>query len=359
MRDEINAYLNNLIRVDLRGVGSVLITGVTGQDGIETARLIKEYSSSIRVIGVNRRHTRELSPHISDAINTYVDELIPGDVTDATFIDEVIKHFRPDLVFHYAAQSFVAYSFQNPLSTYETNVIGTINVLNAVKNHDSSASVYFAGTSEMWGRPEATPQNESTPFNPRSPYAVSKVAGFYSARLYREVHKLRVAAGVTGNHEGEYRGFEFVTQKVATWAAWLSLGQYRDLEIGNLEARKDWGWAREYVMAFLLMMLRDPGEYVIGTGEQHTVRELIESALSSIGFSITWSNDGGVVMDGSTMVASVRIDPRLFRPLEADNYLIDSSKIRERLGWKASMRFPELVRFMVNKAVDRIKTYGY
>ena len=345
---------------ELGDVDTILITGISGQDGVELARYVKTRAPNVRVVGIDRRRSRELAPHVADALKRYVDEVEHGDVTDASFVERVVRTHKPDHLYHLAAQSFVAYSFENPNATYETNIMGTLNVLNAVRDVSPDTHVYFAGSSEMWGRPATTPQNEDTPFLPRSPYAVSKVAGFYTARLYREAYGLNVASGITGNHEGQYRGFEFVTQKVATWAAKLSLGDYTDIELGNLDAKKDWGWAGEYVRAFALMLTRDPkSEYAIGTGEQHTVRDLVESAVGASGLKVRWGDSGGKVVDGGTGVALIRINPKFIRPLEADNYLIDHSKITKKLGWSPTVGFQQLVKLMVYWARDRIKTFGY
>jgi GDPmannose 4,6-dehydratase len=347
---------------DLGNVDTILITGISGQDGVELARYVKVTAPNVRVVGIDRRRSRELVPHVADAIHRYVDEIEHGDVTDAYFVERVVHRHRPDHLYHLAAQSFVAYSFENPNATYETNIMGTLNVLNAVRDTSRDTRVYFAGSSEMWGQPATTPQNEDTPFLPRSPYAVSKVAGFYTARLYREAYDMYVASGITGNHEGQYRGFEFVTQKVATWAARISMGDYHDLEMGNIDARKDWGWAGDYVRAFVAMLTRDPkSEYAIGTGEQHTVRDLIAEAVSSASanMKVRWGDAGGKVMDGETRVALIRINPKLVRPLEADNYMIDHSRITGKLGWTPTVGFQQLVRLMVLWARERIKTFGY
>jgi len=341
-------------------VDVVLITGIAGQDGIEMSRFLKTLNPNVRIIGVDRRHAREYLPHIAAALERYVDEIVRADVTDYHAMLDIIRRYRPDHVYHFAAQSFVAYSFENPSATYENNIMGTLSVLSAVADAHPTARVYFAGSSEMWGRPATTPQNEDTPFNPRSPYAVSKVAGFYTARYFREAHGMFVASGITSNHEGEFRGHEFVTQKIATWAAKLKLGRYEDIRLGNLDARKDWGWAGDFVDAFHRMLMAErPREYAIGTGVQHTVRDFVEAALAAAGFRARWGDEGGSAWDGETRVALIRIDPKLIRPLESDNYQVDASRIRRELGWEPKVTFEGLAHLMVYAAERRIQMYGY
>jgi len=338
----------------------VLITGIAGQDGIEMSRFLRSVNPNVKIIGIDRRHTREYLPHIAEALRKYVDDIIYADVMDYHAMLDIIGRIRPDHVYHFAAQSFVAYRFMNPAATYENNIMGTLSVLSAVADVHPTARVYFAGSSEMWGRPSTTPQDEDTPFNPRSPYAVSKVAGFYTARYFREAYGTFVASGITSNHEGEYRGHEFVTQKIATWAAKLKMGRYEDIELGNLDARKDWGWAGDFVGAFYSMLMAErPREYAIGTGVQHTVRDFVEEALAAAGFRARWGDQGGSAWDGDTRVALVHINPKFIRPLESDNYRVNASRIKQELGWEPRVAFEGLVHLMVYAAERRIRIYGY
>jgi GDPmannose 4,6-dehydratase len=327
-----------------------LITGITGQDGLFLSRLLLEKGYEIH--GVVRRNSsmsvgnlRFLKKEEFDAIKIHY-----GDLSDADFFANLLKVEGPDELYHLAAQSFVGYSFQNPSSTYDVNISGTLNVLNAIKNFSPDTRMYFAASSEMYGQPDETPQNEDTPFRPRSPYAISKLAGYWTCRNYRDAYNLFISNGILFNHESEFRGPEFVTRKISLGIARIKKGDKRPIELGNLEARKDWGYAKDYAEAMWMILNYKYGDdFVIGTGIIKTVKEFVEAAFDTVGISLTWRGGGlneiGLSEKDEVLV---RVDKSLYRPLEADNFQADFSKARQKLGWKPTVSFRELVRIMVN-----------
>ena len=272
-----------------------------------------------------------------------------GDLTDSNFLTNLLHELKPDELYHLAAQSFVGYSFQNPASTYDVNIGGTLNVVNAVKESSPDTRLYFAATSELYGQPKLTPQNELTPFEPRSPYAVSKLAGFWTIKTYRDAYNLYMCNGILFNHESEMRGPEFVTRKISKAVARISSGSMEPIELGNLGARKDWGYAEDYVYGMWLMLNHKyADDFVLGTGELHTVREFAEEAFHLAGIEIRWKGSGinevGLSQEDEVLV---RVNKKFFRPLESDNYLADYSKAKSELNWEPKTRFKELVKKMV------------
>ncbi len=268
---------------------------------------------------------------------------------DGYFLSNLLEREKPEELYHLAAQSFVGYSFQNALSTYDANIGGTLNVCNAIKDSSPDTRMYFAATSELFGQPKETPQNEMTPFFPRSPYAASKLAGIWTVRTHREAYKLYMANGILFNHESEVRGPEFVTRKISMAVAKIAHGSKDPVILGNLSAVKDWGYAKDYVDGMWKMLQQDyPDDFVLGTDESHTVREFAEAAFRTIGKSITWKGSGvnevGLSEDGETLV---KVSREFFRPLESDNYRGDYSKAKKELGWEPRTKFSDLVKIMV------------
>ncbi len=332
-----------------------LITGITGQDGYFLAKLL--LSKNYEVYGIARRKsnmslgTLDCDETLKRSVN-----ILWGDVLDNPFIESTIKQVKPDEVYHLAAQSFVGYSFENPEVTYDVNIKGTLHVLNSIKDYSKSTRLYNATTSEMFGKPQVTPQNEKTPFFPRSPYAISKLAAYWTVADYREAYGMFAVNGILFNHESEVRGPEFVTKKISLGVAKIYHGSHDPIVLGNLDAKKDWGYARDYVEAMWMMLQQDkPDDYVIGTGEQHTVREFVEEAFKVIGMTIRWKGEGvnevGVSEDGRVLV---KVDLRLFRPLESDNYMADYTKARIKLGWEPAVKFKELVKIMVEHDIKNL-----
>lgn len=332
-----------------------IITGISGQDGYFLSKLL--HKKGYEIHGIVRRNSSMSLGNVSLLPQDVRESIIIhyGDLTDASFFAKLLQDEKPDELYHLAAQSFVGYSFQNPSSTYDVNISGTLNVINAIKGYSPDTKMYFAGTSEMYGQPETVPQNEETPFKPRSPYAISKLAGYWTAKTYREAYGLFIANGIFFNHESEVRGPEFVTRKISIAIADIAKGSGRTLELGNLDARKDWGYAGDYVEAMWKMLNnRKPDDFVIGTGESHTVREFAEEAFRIAGIRINWEGRGekevGKTDSGKVIL---KVDKPLFRPLESENFLADYSKAKKILGWKPTVGFKELVRIMVEKDLRR------
>ncbi len=308
---------------------TALITGITGQDGSYLAEYLLELGYT--VVGVTRRtstFTGGRIEHLRDHI-----EVASADLLDQTSLLAVVERFKPDEVYNLAAQSFVPTSFEQPVLTGEFTALGVTRLLEAVRRAQPGARFYQASTSEMFGKVQTIPQNESTPFHPRSPYGVSKLYGHWIAVNYRESYGLHISSGILFNHESPRRGLEFVTRKISHGVARIKLGLDRHLRLGNLEARRDWGFAGDYVRAMQLMLQQpEPGDYVVATGETHSVREFCEAAFSAVG--LAWEDH-------------VVVDEAFYRPAEVDLLVGDASLARARLGWSPSVSFQELVGMMV------------
>ena len=310
-----------------------LITGITGQDGSYLAELLVE--KGYQVHGIVRRVAIEDPEHRLTRLETIRSQikLHAASLESYASIHQVVANVEPDECYHLAAQSFVSYSFDDEFSTLNANINGTHFMLAAVKSLAPRCRFYFAGSSEMFGKAEEVPQNERTRFHPRSSYGISKVAGFELTRNYREAYGLHASSGILFNHESPRRGFEFVTRKITSGVARIVAGRSRELRLGNLEAKRDWGDAREYVEAMWRMLQQDsPDDYVIATGETHTVREFAEVAFTHAG------------LDYRDYVVP---DPELFRPAEVNLLQGDATKAQKHLGWTPRVTFEALVREMV------------
>ena len=311
-----------------------LITGITGQDGSYLAELL--LARGYEVHGIVRRVALE-DPE--NRLNRLAGILGPlklhaGSLESYASLHQVVERVLPNECYHLAAQSFVSYSFDDEFSTLQANINGTHYLLAALKNLAPGCRMYFAGSSEMFGKAEEVPQTERTRFHPRSTYGISKVAGFELTRNYREAYQMHASSGILFNHESPRRGFEFVTRKITAGVARIVAGKARELRLGNLDAKRDWGHAREYVEAMWLMLQQPvPDDYVVATGETHSVREFVEMAF------------GFVELDYRRYVVS---DPELYRPSEVNLLQGDASKAQRVLGWKHTTRFEELVREMVS-----------
>lgn len=311
-----------------------LITGITGQDGSYLAELL--LSKGYEVHGIVRRLALEDPEHRLWRIRHLLDKvrLHAGSLESYASIFKIVDKIRPDECYHLAAQSFVSYSFEDEFSTINTNINGTHFILSAIKENIPECRFYFAASSEMFGKVNETPQTENTPFHPRSPYGISKVAGFDLTRNYREGYSLFACNGILFNHESPRRGFEFVTRKITSGVAKIKKGLENELRLGNLEAQRDWGFAGDYVEAMWLMLQQDePDDYVIATNETHSVREFAESAFRNAG--LDWEE-------------YVVVDKKFFRPAEVHILRGDYSKGKEKLGWEPKVRFEELVKMMVD-----------
>jgi GDPmannose 4,6-dehydratase len=317
-----------------------LITGITGQDGSYLAEhllsLGYEVHGLVRRVALEdpeRRFTR--IAHLLDRV-----QLHAASLESYPSIFNLISRHEFDECYHLAAQSFVAESFADGFSTMNTNINGTHYMLAALRDLRPACRFYFAGSSEMFGKARETPQSETTPFHPRSPYGISKVAGFDLTRNYREAYGMFCASGILFNHEGPRRGFEFVTRKITSTVARIQHGQASELRLGNLDARRDWGHAEDYVRAMHLMLqLEQPDDFVIASGESHTVREFCELAFGEVGLNYR---------------DYVVVDERFYRPAEVESLIGDSSKARRVLNWQPCYTFPELVRVMVRNDLESI-----
>ena len=311
-----------------------LITGITGQDGSYLAELLLD--RGYEVIGMVRRSSTvnyERIAHIQDRIT-----FVPGDLLDQVSMINMLREHRPSEVYNLAAQSFVQTSFGQPVLTGEITALGVTRVLDAIRIVDPDIRFYQASSSEMFGKVQAVPQAEDTPFYPRSPYGVAKLYGHWITVNYRESYDLHASSGIIFNHEGPRRGLEFVTRKISHAVARIKLGQAKQLHLGNLEGQRDWGFAGDYVEAMWRMLQQDrPGDYVVATGETHSVREFCEVAFSHLG--LDWEDH-------------VTTDEKFFRPAEVDLLVGDPSKARKELGWEPTVRFDGLVRMMVDADLD-------
>ncbi|MDP8230745.1 MAG: GDP-mannose 4,6-dehydratase [Candidatus Gorgyraea atricola] len=319
-----------------------LITGITGQDGVYLSRLLLE--KGYEVHGIVRRVALEDPEHrlwrIKDVLKKI--KLHSGSLESYASLFDVVEKVKPDECYHLGAQSFVSYSFEDEFSTISTNINGTHYVLSAIKNRAPKCKFYFAASSEMFGQVREVPQKETTPFHPRSPYGISKVAGFDLTRNYREAYGLFACNGILFNHESPMRGYEFVTRKISRGVARIKKGIAKELRLGNLDAKRDWGFAGDYVEAMYLMLQQDkPDDYVIATGETHTVKEFAELAFKHAG--LNWKDH-------------VKVDESLFRPAEVHELRGDCAKAKKTLNWKPKVNFEELVRMMVAEDLKRIKT---
>jgi len=334
---------------------TALITGVTGQDGAYLARLL--LSKGYVVHGMKRRASSFNSTRIDDI---YQDPregdtnffLHYGDMTDSTNLIRLVQEIQPDEIYNLAAQSHVQVSFETPEYTANADAIGALRLLEAMRilKLEHSCRYYQASTSELYGLAQAVPQNETTPFYPRSPYAAAKLYAYWITVNYREAYGMHASNGILFNHESPLRGETFVTRKITRAAAAIELGFQKHLWLGNLDARRDWGHARDYVEGMWRIVQHEAGDdWVLATGETHTVREFVERAFAEVGRTIEWAGQGvdETGRDAATGDVLVRIDPHYFRPTEVDLLIGDPAKAREKLGWSHTTSFPDLVREMV------------
>jgi GDPmannose 4,6-dehydratase len=314
-----------------------LITGITGQDGSYLADLLLE--KGYEVHGMVRRSSTETFQRLEHIRDDLV--LHTGDLLDQRSLVDVLRACEPEEIYNLAAMSFVAASWSQPVLTAEFTATGVTRMLEAMRDVTPEARFYQASSSEMFGMVREVPQKESTPFYPRSPYGVAKVYGHFITVNYRESYDLFACSGILFNHESPRRGLEFVTRKVTHGAAAIKLGLQQELALGNLDAERDWGYAKDYVEAMWLMLQEDePEDYVIATGEAHSVRELVEIAFDQVGLD---------------SAGHVRLDPQFLRPAEVEHLVGDHSKAREKLGWQPQTSFDELVRLMVDSDLEQLE----
>ena len=334
-----------------------LITGVTGQDGAYLARLL--LAKNYTVHGIKRRSSSFNTERVDDL---YIDPhegetsffLHYGDLTDATNLIRLVQEIRPDEIYNLAAQSHVHVSFETPEYTANADALGTLRLLEAVRilGLVDQVRFYQASTSELYGRVQEVPQRETTPFYPRSPYAAAKLYAYWITVNYREAYGMHASNGILFNHESPIRGETFVTRKITRAVAAIEYGLQATLFLGNLNSQRDWGHARDYVEGMWLMLQQERADdYVLATGEMHTVREFVEQAFLQVGRVIRWQGTGAdeLGVDAASGAVLVRIDPRYFRPTEVEQLLGDPAKARTKLGWQHKTTFPELVAEMVQR----------
>ncbi|MCX7658451.1 MAG: GDP-mannose 4,6-dehydratase [Oscillospiraceae bacterium] len=315
---------------------SAIITGITGQDGSYLAELLLE--KGYKVYGIKRR-TSDLNygnvEHLKDDI-----EFIYADMADLPSLITAVKKAKPDEVYNLAAQSFVQTSWEQPILTADVDALGVTNILEALRMEKPDAHFYQASTSEMFGKVQAVPQSETTPFYPRSPYGVAKLYGHWITVNYRESYDMFACSGILFNHESPRRGLEFVTRKVSMAVAKIKHGLQKEVFLGNLDSKRDWGFAGDYVKAMWLMLQQEkPDDYVIATGETHTIREMCDVAFKYVGLNYE---------------DYVKVDPRFFRPAEVDLLLGDPTKAKKALGWKLEVDFKQLIEMMVQSDLEKV-----
>jgi GDPmannose 4,6-dehydratase len=324
-----------------------LITGITGQDGSYLAELLLE--KGYEVHGIIRRSSSINTDRIDHIYQNI--KLHYGDLTDSTNIVGVIQKVQPDEIYNLGAQSHVKVSFEMPEYTADVDAMGTLRVLEAVRllGMEDRVRIYQASTSELYGLVQETPQKETTPFYPRSPYGVAKLYGYWITKNYREAYGMYACTGILFNHESPRRGETFVTRKITQALSKISVGLQDCLYLGNLNAKRDWGHAKDFVEAMWLMLQQDfPDDYVIATGEQYSVRDFVKEAAPYFGMKIVWMGEGldEVGIDVNTNRAVIRVDPKYFRPAEVETLLGDASKAKEKLGWEPKISFKQLVEDM-------------
>jgi GDPmannose 4,6-dehydratase len=335
---------------------TAFITGITGQDGAYLSELLLK--KGYTVYGGYRRTS---SPNFwrVEELNILNDvQLMEVDILDTGNLIRTFEKIKPDEIYNLAAQSFVAVSFEKPVLTGEITAIGVTRVLEAIRIVNPKIKFYQASSSEMFGKVQEVPQKESTPFYPRSPYATAKLYGHWLTINYRESYGIFGSSGILFNHESPLRGIEFVTRKVSDAVARITYGKQDYFEIGNMDAKRDWGYAKEFVEGMWLMLQQPkPGDYVLATNENHSVREFIEHAFSHVGISLQWkgrdADEYGV--DAASGKTLVKINPKFFRPGEVEQLLGDYSKAKKELGWEPKVKFKELVGIMVQRDLERIK----
>jgi len=338
-----------------------LITGITGQDGSYLAELL--LSKGYEVHGLVRRSSSFNTVRINHLIegHQHADQFFfhHGDVTDGSNLNRILETVEPDEIYNLAAQSHVKVSFDLPEYTAQVDAMGTLRLLDAVRATEVPARFYQASTSELYGKVQQVPQSESTPFYPRSPYAVAKLYAYWIVTNYREAYDLFACNGILFNHESPRRGETFVTRKISRAVARINAGSDECLKLGNLDAERDWGFAPDYVEGMWLMLQQDsPKDYVLATGETHSVRDFVTTAFNLIGIELTWEGEDQEErgIDSRTGTVRVAVDPKYYRPTEVQQLIGDPRKARMELGWKASVDFRELVQIMVEADIELSET---
>lgn len=334
---------------------TAIVTGVQGQDGSHLTDLLLE--KNYLVIGVARRKSTEGNRRIFHLLKHKNFKLISGDITDQGFLNKIVSEHKPDEFYNIAAMSFVAESWNTPVQTFEIDALGPLKCLEAIRQFSPNTKFLQASSSEQFGKVQETPQTEKTPFYPRSPYGVSKVAAYWAVVNYRESYNVFAVNSICFNHEGPRRGSEFVTKKITENAVRihkdiLSKKKISPLELGNLDSKRDWGYAGDYVEAMWRMLQQEkPDDYVIATGETHTVAEFAYHAFKTLGYELVFFGSGkdtvGKVLVGRNWIEVLKVSPKFFRPAEVDLLIGDATKAKEKLKWEPKTKFKQLVKMMV------------
>lgn len=341
-----------------------LITGITGQDGSYLAEFLLDRGYEVH--GTIRRASTFNTERIDHLYQDPHEEDVKlflhyADMTDASNLSRLVERVQPDEIYNLAAQSHVAVSFEMPEYTADVDGVGTLRLLDAIKDSHIKTRFYQASTSELYGKVQEVPQTEETPFYPRSPYGVAKLYAYWIVKNYREAYDMYAVNGILFNHESPRRGKRFVTRKVTRAAARIVNGKQKKLYLGNLNAKRDWGYAKDYVeLMWMMLQQNKPEDYVIATGETHTVRELTELAFKYVGIDIQWQGEGvdEKGYDKKTGKCLVEVDPKYFRPAEVDILIGDPSKAKRELGWEPKVTFEGLVKLMVEHDLQEIKEKG-
>ncbi len=335
---------------------TALVTGISGQDGAYLAQFL--LAKGYRVVGALRRSSRSALPRLIELKIANDVEVVDFDLAEITNIMRTLEKVKPDEIYNLAAQSFVGLSFEQPLYTADADGIGPLRILESVRQAVPAARFYQASTSEMFGKAQAFPQDETTPFYPRSPYGFAKLFAHWATVNYRESYGIHASSGILFNHESPLRGREFVTRKITWSLARIRHGDLDVLELGNLDAQRDWGFAGDYVEGMWLMLQEDKAQdFVLATGETHAVRSFVETAARRLGFDIEWSGSGPDERgtDRRSGKTIVRIDPAFYRPAEVDRLVGNPKKAREILGWQRKVGFEELVTLMAEADDKRVR----
>lgn len=333
-----------------------LITGITGQDGSFLTELLIEKGYEIH--GVIRRASTFNTDRIDHLMGNSQVHLHHGDLADSANLNKLLRTIKPDEIYNLAAQSHVKVSFEVPEYTAQVDAVGTLRILDAMINQCPEARFYQASTSELYGKVQEIPQKETTPFYPRSPYGVAKLYGYWITKNFRESYDLYACNGILFNHESERRGKTFVTRKITTILSEISVGLRDVLRLGNMDAQRDWGYAKEYVEAMWIMLQQEKAEdFVIATGKMYTVREFVEKAARHVGYEIVWQGEGvdEKGFDSKTGKLIVEVDPKYFRPAEVELLVGDATKAKELLGWEAKVEIDELVEIMMKTDIQEAK----
>ncbi|MBA2849529.1 GDP-mannose 4,6-dehydratase [Thermosulfuriphilus ammonigenes] len=333
-----------------------LITGIRGQDGAYLAEFLLK--KGYKVYGADRRSADSTNWRLKELGIDKEVEIVYMDLLELTNVIKTIEQVKPDEVYNLAAQSFVGVSFQQPILTSDVNALGVLRLLEAIRLFSPHVKFYQASTSELFGKVCEIPQTEKTPFYPRSPYGVAKLFGHWITVNYREAYNMFACSGILFNHESPLRGLEFVTRKITYGVARIRYGLQDKIFLGNLDAKRDWGYAKEYVEGMWLMLQQDsPGDYILATGETHSVKEFVECAFAVAGYNIYWEGEGlntkGI--DKKTGKIMIEISPKFYRPSEVDILIGNPKKAKEKLGWMPKTKFEDLVRIMVEADLNRVQ----